>query len=64
MSFSLTRRQALAGLAASLPLAGCADGSVLAPVVPAADAMVPSPSLNPAQICQINPSFQRHLFLS
>ena len=46
MSFSLTRRQALAGLAASLPLAGFANGSVLAPVAPAADAVVPSPSLN------------------
>jgi endo-1,4-beta-xylanase len=44
-TFRLTRRQTLAGLAASLPLAGC-TGNALGGAVLAADVVVPSPSLN------------------
>jgi endo-1,4-beta-xylanase len=45
MTFSLTRREALAGLAASVPLAGC-TGNALGGALSAADVVVPSPSLN------------------
>jgi endo-1,4-beta-xylanase len=45
MTFSLTRREALAGLAASVPLAGC-TGNALGGALSAADVAVPLPSLN------------------